>query len=556
MSASPQGFFSRLLAAPERRQRLALALLSAALFLPGLTALPATDRDESRIAQSSKQMLASGNFVDVRLQDRPRYNNPAGIHWLQSAAAFLAGGPARNRIWPYRVPSLIAAIVAVQLLYGLGRRLFDGRVALIGAALFASCLLFGVEARIGTTDAALLVAVLAAQSALARLDSDRRAGQPSGWRTALLFWASLAAGLLIKGPPVLLASVGTLLALVVLEGGQGWWRRLRPLAGLGVIAIAVGPWLLAMDAEARAAFLDATVGRGLLSGLIAVRDSHGAPPGAYLLASWALLWPASLPAALAIPWARAHWREPGVRFLLAWIVPAWLLVEFAATKQPQYVLPLFPAIALLAAAPARDGVLPRRAWRSLSLALWVFIGLALVVAVASLPWDLGRRAGMAAGVTAAVVVALIGFLVLRRRREGVAGMTPALVLMSLMLQAGAFQWVLPRVDALWPSRAVARAVRAARGCPEALLAAAGYREPSLVFELGEKTKLTNAEGAAAHLLADPRCALALVEAAQRPAFLDALSGAGATPVLRSEIAALGLAKGERLDLELYSLAPE
>ena len=80
----------------------------------------------------------------------------------------------------------------MQLLYGLGRRLFDGRVALIGAALFASCLLFGVEARIATTDAVLLVAVLAAQSALARLDADRRAGRPSGWpvRAALLGRAS------------------------------------------------------------------------------------------------------------------------------------------------------------------------------------------------------------------------------------------------------------------------------------------------------------------------------------------------------------------------------
>ena len=111
--------------------------------------------------------------------------------------------------------------------------------------------------------------------------------------------------------------------------------------------------------------------------------------------------------------------------------------------------------------------LPRRGWRSSALALWAFVGLALVVAVASLPGTSAAAPAWPRRVTAAVVVALIGFLVLRRRREGVAGMTPALVLMSLVLQAGAFQWVLPRVDALWPSRAVARAVRAARGCPEA-----------------------------------------------------------------------------------------
>lgn len=548
--------FERLLGASQRRQRLALLALGVLLWLPGLKALPPTDRDESRFAQSSRQMLESGNYVDVRLQDRPRYNKPAGIYWLQAMSAALAGARARAEIWPYRLPSFFAALLSVQLLYGIGRRLLDARVAFLGAALFASCLLLGVEARIATTDAVLLLTVLLAQAALARIDTERRAGAVSGWSAPVLLWAALAAGILVKGPAVLLPAVATVGGLLVLEGGRAdWTRRLRPLPGLLLLGVLVVPWFALLDPEARAAFVDHAFGRGFLSGLLAVQDTHGAPPGAHLLVSWAVFWPASLAAALAIPWVRDHWREPGVRFLLCWLVPAWVLLEFAATKQPQYMLPLYPAVALLAAAPLRDGVRPRRGLRSAALAVWTFVGLGLAVAVASLPWDLGRRAGMAAALTGAAVVAAMGFLILFRRREGVAGMAPALIAASFLLQAGAFQWVLPRVDALWPSRTVARAVRAARGCPDARLVSAGYREPSLVFQLGRQTRFVTGEEAAQELLANPQCGLALVTAAQRDEFLAVFLSADASPVLRAEINAVDTAKAERLELGLYGLLP-
>ena len=67
-----------------------LALIAAALFLPGFTVLPPFDRDEARFAQASSQMLDSGNFIDIRFQDEARYKKPVGIYWLQTAATTLA----------------------------------------------------------------------------------------------------------------------------------------------------------------------------------------------------------------------------------------------------------------------------------------------------------------------------------------------------------------------------------------------------------------------------------------------------------------------------------
>ncbi len=56
------------------------------LFLPGFFTIPPIDRDEVRFAQATKQMVESGDFVDIRFQDDVRYKKPVGIYWMQAAA--------------------------------------------------------------------------------------------------------------------------------------------------------------------------------------------------------------------------------------------------------------------------------------------------------------------------------------------------------------------------------------------------------------------------------------------------------------------------------------
>src|SRR3954463_10737303 len=90
-------------------------------FLPGFFNTPPVDRDETRFAQATKQMVETGDYVDIRFQDDVRYKKPVGIYWLQSIAVETAsklGVPrAQLRTWLYRVPSLIGAIGAVLLTY-------------------------------------------------------------------------------------------------------------------------------------------------------------------------------------------------------------------------------------------------------------------------------------------------------------------------------------------------------------------------------------------------------------------------------------------------------
>src|SRR6202158_3612298 len=99
--------------------RAAAVLLVVALlgFLPGIFSIPPIDRDEARFAQATKQMVESGDYIDIRFQDEMRYKKPVGIYWLQAAAVQAGealGVPrARTTIWLYRIPSLLGAIGAV-----------------------------------------------------------------------------------------------------------------------------------------------------------------------------------------------------------------------------------------------------------------------------------------------------------------------------------------------------------------------------------------------------------------------------------------------------------
>ena len=80
-----------------RRVALVLVLVSLVAFLPGFFQIPPVDRDEARFAQATKQMIESGDFVDIRFQDEVRYKKPVGIYWLQAAVVKAARGARRSR---------------------------------------------------------------------------------------------------------------------------------------------------------------------------------------------------------------------------------------------------------------------------------------------------------------------------------------------------------------------------------------------------------------------------------------------------------------------------
>src|SRR5256885_4618152 len=160
------------IAASHARPLAFLVFVCLASYLPGFFNIPPVDRDEARFVQATKQMIESGDYVDIRFQDEVRYKKPVGIYWLQAAAVRTAEGLGASdpltTIWLYRLPSLVGAIGAVLLTYWAALAFGTRRTAYLSALMLACSLLLGVEARLAKIDAMLLLTVVAAFGALAR----------------------------------------------------------------------------------------------------------------------------------------------------------------------------------------------------------------------------------------------------------------------------------------------------------------------------------------------------------------------------------------------------
>ncbi len=540
------------------RPWLLLALLALALFLPGITSLPPVDRDEARYVQATRQMLESGDFVEIRFQDEARNKKPAGIYWLQSALVDAFTGSEATALWPYRLVSTAGALAAVLLTFFFGSQIFDRRTALVGAALLASTVLCVAEAHLATTDAVQLAAAVAAQGALGMAYLSSRRGEPLPIWLALLFWFAQGIAMLIKGPVVPALSALTAITLMIADRRWRWFLSLRPGWGIPLAVVIVAPWLMLIEIQTQGAFLRDSVGHDLLGKVAGAQEAHGAPPLYYLLLTPATFWPASLFLGAAGVWAWRSRRLPAARLLLAWILPFWLVLELIPTKLPHYVLPLYPALALLAAKAAvalgEEGMVEPRAWlRPIFPWLWAILGIALGLALLVVPAWLGLGLLYPGAIAFAAVLAC-AWQVLRRERMRL-GPTSALVavLVSLLVLVPGFLGILPALDPIWLSRSAARLVATARQ-PGEIVSSSGFAEPSLVFLLGTETELVPPE-AAAKDLATGKVALSLVEKQQEAAFHAALDAAGKTAKPLGQTYGFNYSNGKWLTLTLYRAGP-
>ncbi len=545
----------------SRHHALILALVIA-LFLPGRASLPPFDRDEPRYMEASAQMLRSGDFVDVRFQDQPRYLQPAGIYWLEAAAVAATGTLGDREVWAYRLPTLLAVVLSVLLTARMGAALFGTTAGLLGALLLAVSVLMTAEGRLATIDSCLLASVLAMQTALLRAWSDRDSARRTFPAVAALYWAALGVGLMLKGPVMLIPGFGTPLALALVERRVGWWRRLRPAWGVPLMLAIVLPWCVAIALRSHGLFFQRAVGTNFLGKVASGQQAHGLPPGTHLLAFTVAFWPGSLFAAMAVPFVWLRRRSAPVRFLLCWIVPHWLVFELIATKLPHYVLPTYPAIALLAAAAvAQPGGWrrPVAGWgRALLLfygLLWLAIGLVLAAAGPVLLWRLQHvlsPVSLLIPVLSMPLLLVSAVLVLRGRvQDGLLSVCGA----AVIIYFGLFTAVLPQLDAIWLSPRIARTVALVRPCPDSVLASSSFSEPSLVFLQGQDTRLVDAPAAADFLSGDRRCGLALVGSRDEAAFRSRSAADGLLLRQLALIQGINYSNGRRLSLTLFRAAP-
>lgn len=531
-----------------------LVLCGLVLFLPGFFNIPPIDRDEARFAQATKQMVETGDFVDIRFQDEVRYKKPVGIYWLQAAAvetASAVGLPrAQVRIWLYRIPSLIGAIGAVLLTYWTALAFVTRRGAILAALILCSSVLLGAEARLAKTDAMLLLTVVAAMGALARVYLSWQRGDdpirpPLSYPA--IFWTALAAGILLKGPLILMFVGLTVITLAIVDRSASWLWRLRPLSGVIWMMLLVLPWFIAIFWRAGETFFADSIGGDMLS-KVAAQESHGAPPGVYLLLFWVTFWPGAPLAGMAAPAAWAARREPGAQFLLAWLIPSWIVFEAVLTKLPHYVLPLYPAIAILTIGALERRVLSR-SWLRRGAAWWFLVpALASVIAVVAAVM-LTRQPVFLAWpfIAGALIFGLFAWWLYDDNRAELSLLNA--VVAAMFLATSVYGLVIPALTPLFPSAEVARALRNVV-CVGPKAAAAGFHEPSLVFMTGTSTLLTDGSGAA-DFLRQGSCRFALVEQRSERGFAQRAEAIGLRYNVAKRIEGYNISQGRAISIAIF-----
>ncbi|MFL2933586.1 MAG: ArnT family glycosyltransferase, partial [Thalassobaculaceae bacterium] len=271
------------------RNILVLLTFSLLVFIPGISSIPPLDRDESRFAQASKQMIETGDYIDIRFQETPRYKKPAGAYWIQAAAVNILSPDKLNSIWAYRIPSLLASLAAVILTYAIACLFIKKQAALFSGILLASSFLVNAEAHMAKTDALLLVSLLITQYGLAKTYK----GDMS-FLSWLYFWGGLGFGILLKGPVVPVIIALTIVALWCFDRNLNLIKQLRPMTGILIAAAISLPWIIAVQISSNGTFLKKSIGVDLLPKLMGGVESHGMPPGYYLLILILTFWPGSL----------------------------------------------------------------------------------------------------------------------------------------------------------------------------------------------------------------------------------------------------------------------
>ncbi len=538
-----------------------LALFVFVLFLPGRASIPPLDRDEARYMQATSQMLDSGDYVDVRFQDQPRYLQPAGIYWLEALAVKVVHPNSQKEVWPYRIPSLLAAVGSVLLTVWIGSLLFDSYIGLLAGLFLAVSILLTAEGRMATIDTTLLFFILLAQSSVAKAWLYRLSIERLSFHVAVIYWGAIGCGLMLKGPVILIPTLLTPLTLAWVQKDKLWWKHLRPSYGWLISLLIALPWCLAIAIVSHGQFFTNAVGTNFLGKVTSGQQAHGLPPGYYLLVFLITFWPGSLFTVWSLPFIWMERKTESVKFLLCWIIPYWVVFEIIATKLPHYILPIYPAVAILTSASlwkiSEQWYGPVSRWNKgffyLYMTLWCLVG--IILAVGSIFWThyMTGEWFYAAMIGALTVLGLIGYVVYCIFRQNIQKASLVSILASLIIYIELFVILIPALQPEWLSYKIARTINFIKPCPATVLASSSYSEPSLVFLVGKETQLINVKKTADFLEKNKTCGLALVDRKDQKQFKTYLDKKEISVDLLGKIKGLNYSTGKKLNLGLFKV---
>jgi 4-amino-4-deoxy-L-arabinose transferase-like glycosyltransferase len=511
------------------RRLLILLAISGLVFFTNLGAADLWDEDEPIFAGAAREMMDRGEWIVPYFNTVMLPDKPALVYWVMIGAYRLFGVTE----FAARCGPALFSVGTVVLTWLLGRKLFSPAAGLWSGIVLATSLNFDVISRAATPDAPLTF--FSTLAILCFVLGTRRFTCRASWLSMAGCYAAMGMAVLAKGPiGVLLpaAAIGlftlvslsteatseheapragvpaALRRLVVIIGRLFHPRcllqavvRMRPLTGLVTVLAVAGPWYLAVGLKTEGAWLAGFFGKHNLDRFLQPLEHHRGPFFYYLIAIVVGFFPWSLFLGPSAAYVRSQTaREPTTRncyrLLICWLVAYVGFFSLAATKLPSYIVPAYPALALLVGA-CLDG------WLSGSYSVpqhflrtaWVATIVAGVAWIITLPIIAQRLLGGDPVLGLAGLPLIAGGLLCwwwhrqgQSQRAAVTFATTA-VAFSLAIFAGSAV----ELDRHQTSAQFARVVRRQTGDQPAIVRSFGYWRPSLVFYLHQPVQQYFAE---------------------------------------------------------------
>lgn len=359
-----------------------MALVAAIAWFAPLDSRHLQHPDEGRYGEIAREMAASGDFVTPRLNDLKYFEKPPLQYWL-GAITFGAFGVHE---WTARLPTALAGFLAVLVVGFAGARLAGPDAGAYAALVLLGCVWHVGMGHLLSLDGLLAFWMTVALCAFLLAQRDGLA-RPQVRNAMLACYAALAAATLTKGLVAPAVAGATLVLYSALTRDLGPWKRLHPVAGTAAFLALAAPWFVVVSARnpefARFFFIHEHFQRFLSETHNRTGEWWYFVPWFVLgIMPWLLVWLVSLPRSVLASPRNANGFS-WARFCLVWAAFIMVFFSMSGSKLPSYILPLFPALALVIGFELTRMSARTLMWIALPLAVG---GTALVVAYL-LGWD-------------------------------------------------------------------------------------------------------------------------------------------------------------------------
>ena len=334
--------------------------LAAAVYLlvtlPFLGRPPLFDPDEGYYPETAREMIERGNLLDPVFNGQPRWGKPVAFYLAEGVSFKVFGMNERAA----RLPSVLCGLGFVLLTLSAGARLFNTRAGLYAGLLCAVALQPVVYSRTAVPDMLLSVFVALSLYAFLRsraIGSQSVSGHPAWW--LLLAYASAGIAFLAKGPLGLILPGLTVLTYLIFSGNARGLLQLKPFAGITVFLLIAAPWLVYMYSLHGVSFLDEHFIQRNVNRYFTDKWQHSGSILYYLpvLIAGAFPWTVAFVGGLGTVSRRILGKPSGAGdkttrgadvFVFCWLAVMLVFFSFSRSKLPNYVLPLYPAVILVA----------------------------------------------------------------------------------------------------------------------------------------------------------------------------------------------------------------